>query len=59
MPAGEVDAMLAAPPPVTHYNPAAQPVLRLLRELRDRPPASALAIEKPGFRLSLKGREAP
>jgi oxaloacetate decarboxylase alpha subunit len=58
MPGQEVDAMLAAPPPVTHYNPAAQPVLRLLRELRDRPPASLLAVEKPGFLLSLKGREA-
>jgi oxaloacetate decarboxylase alpha subunit len=55
MPAPEVDAMKAAPPPVRHYNPAAQPVLRLLRELRDRPPAAALTVEKPGFRLSLKG----
>jgi hypothetical protein len=30
-------------------------VLRLLRELRDRPPAAALTVQKPGFRLSLKG----
>jgi oxaloacetate decarboxylase alpha subunit len=59
MPGQEVDAMLAAPPPVTHYNPAAQPVLRLLRELGDRPPASVLAVDKPGFRLSLKGPGAP
>jgi len=59
MPGEEVDAMLAAPPPVTHYNPAAQPVLRLLRELRDRPPAAAFAVEKPGFLLSLKRRETP
>ncbi|HEY6787252.1 MAG TPA: hypothetical protein VI365_08060 [Trebonia sp.] len=58
MPAAEVDAMKAAPPPATHYNPAAQPVLRLLRELRDRPPAAELTVEKPGFRLSLKGRKA-
>ncbi|HUN30404.1 MAG TPA: hypothetical protein VMU95_00175 [Trebonia sp.] len=57
MPGEEVDAMVAAPPPVTHYNPAAQPLLRLLRELRDRPPAAAFVVEKPGFRLSLKGRE--
>jgi oxaloacetate decarboxylase alpha subunit len=55
MPAAEVDAMKAAPPPVRHYTPAAQPVLRLLRELRDRPPAAALTVQKPGFRLSLKG----
>jgi hypothetical protein len=51
--------MLAAPPPVTHYNPAAQPVLRLPRELRDRPPASALTVDKPGFRLSLSQRQEP
>jgi oxaloacetate decarboxylase alpha subunit len=55
MPAAEVDAMLAAPPPVTHYNPAAQPVLRLLRELAGRPPAAELTVRKPGLRLSLKG----
>jgi hypothetical protein len=51
--------MRAAPPPATHYNPAAQPLLRLLRELRDRPPAAALTVEKPGFRLSLKAPDAP
>jgi oxaloacetate decarboxylase alpha subunit len=56
MPAAEVDAMKAAPPAVRHYNPAAQPVLRLLRELRDRPPVAALTVEKPGIRLSLRGR---
>jgi len=59
MPGEEVDAMRAAPPPATHYNPAAQPLLRLLRELRDRPPAAALTVEKPGFRLSLKAPDAP
>ncbi|HTU76356.1 MAG TPA: hypothetical protein VMG38_22795 [Trebonia sp.] len=59
MPGEEVDAMLAAPPPARHYNPAAQPVLRLLRELRDRPPAMALTVQKPGFLLSLKARGAP
>jgi oxaloacetate decarboxylase alpha subunit len=58
MPAAEVDAMTAAPPPAIHYNPAAQPVLRLLRELADRPPAAALTVDKPGFRLSLTGAAA-
>ena len=53
MPAGEVDGMLAAGPAVTHYNPGAQPVLRLLRSLASRPPISELTVEKPGFRLSL------
>jgi oxaloacetate decarboxylase alpha subunit len=56
MPGGEVDAMVSAPPPVTHYNPDTQPVLRLLRELADRRPAAELTVDKPGFRLSLKGR---
>ena len=56
MPAAEVDGMLAAGPAVTHYNPDAQPVLRLLRELGSRPPAAELTVNKPGFRLSLKGR---
>jgi oxaloacetate decarboxylase (Na+ extruding) subunit alpha len=56
MPTAEVDAMLAAEPAVTHYNPDAQPVLRLLRELGARPAPSLLAVDKPGFRLELKGR---
>ena len=58
MPGGEVDGMLAAGPPVTHYNPDAQPVLRLLRELGSRPPAAELTVDKPGFRLTLKGGAA-
>jgi len=53
MPAEEVDAMLAARPAPRHYNPELQPVLRLLRELGTRPPASRLVVDKPGFRLSL------
>jgi oxaloacetate decarboxylase (Na+ extruding) subunit alpha len=56
MPAAEVDAMLAAGPAVTHYNPDTQPVLRLLRELGSRPPATELTVDKPGFRLTLKGQ---
>jgi oxaloacetate decarboxylase (Na+ extruding) subunit alpha len=53
MPAGEVDAMLAAQPTTRHYTPEVQPVLRLLRELGSRPPASRLVVDKPGFRLEL------
>jgi oxaloacetate decarboxylase alpha subunit len=56
MPAAEVDAMNAAPRPVTHHNPGAVPVLRLLHELGQRPPVARLTVDKPGFRLSLKGR---
>jgi oxaloacetate decarboxylase alpha subunit len=56
MPAAEVDAMIAAGPAVTHYNPDTAAVLRLLRALGERPAARELTVEKPGFRLSLKGR---
>jgi oxaloacetate decarboxylase (Na+ extruding) subunit alpha len=56
MPGAEVDAMIAAGPAVTHYNPDLVPVLRLLRELGSRPAARELTVQKPGFRLSLKGR---
>jgi oxaloacetate decarboxylase alpha subunit len=55
MPAGEVDAMLAAAPAPRHYTPEVQPVLRLLRELGSRPPARELVVDKPGFRLALRG----
>jgi oxaloacetate decarboxylase (Na+ extruding) subunit alpha len=55
MPGGEVDGMLAAGPAATSYNPSAQPVLRLLRELGKRPAVDRLIVDKPGFRLELKG----
>jgi oxaloacetate decarboxylase (Na+ extruding) subunit alpha len=55
MPAEEVDAMLAARPAARHYHPEVQPVLRLLRELRSRPPVGRLVVAKPGFRLELRG----
>jgi oxaloacetate decarboxylase (Na+ extruding) subunit alpha len=54
MPAGEVDAMLAAGPARRHYNPDLKPVLDLLAGLAQRPGASSLIVEKPGFRLALK-----
>ena len=55
MPAEEVDAMVAARPAPRHYHPEVQPVLRLLRELGSRPPVERLVVEKPGFRLELRG----
>jgi oxaloacetate decarboxylase (Na+ extruding) subunit alpha len=58
MPAGEVDAMLAAGPARRHYNPGLKPVLDLLAGLAQRPEASSLIIEKPGFRLALKAGPA-
>jgi oxaloacetate decarboxylase (Na+ extruding) subunit alpha len=55
MPADQVDAMLAAGPARRHYNPDLAAVLRLLSGLRARPPVSELVIDKPGFRLALRG----
>ena len=54
LPAEEVDAMIAAGPAVTHYNPDLVPVLKLLRELGGRPAPRELTVQKPGFRLSLR-----
>jgi oxaloacetate decarboxylase (Na+ extruding) subunit alpha len=53
MPAGEVDAMLAAGPARRHYNPGLKPVLDLLAGLATRPAVSALVVDKPGFRLEV------
>jgi oxaloacetate decarboxylase (Na+ extruding) subunit alpha len=55
MPAGEVDAMLAAGPAKRHYNPDLRPVLDLLAGLGARDGVSGLVIGKPGFRLELSG----
>ena len=57
MPGEEVDAMLAAGPAPRHYNPSVQPLLRLLSELGSRPPVARLVVTKPGFRVSLGGRD--
>jgi oxaloacetate decarboxylase (Na+ extruding) subunit alpha len=53
MPAGEVDAMLAAGPARRHYNPDLKAVLDLLAGLGQRPGVSGVVIDKPGFRLEL------
>src|SRR5258705_8675952 len=59
MPAGEVDAMLAAGPAVKTYNPDTRPLLTLLRDVVKRPgPADELVVEKPGLRLALRRRRS-
>jgi oxaloacetate decarboxylase alpha subunit len=58
MPAGEVDAMLAAGPARRHYNPDLKPVLDLLAGLAARPALSDLVVDKPGFRLELHAGDA-
>ncbi|MGB6453366.1 MAG: hypothetical protein WBH47_02655 [Streptosporangiaceae bacterium] len=61
MPAGEVDAMVAAGPAPRRYNPELKPVLDLLSGLAARPPVARLRVDKPGFRLELHAEpdEAP
>jgi oxaloacetate decarboxylase alpha subunit len=54
MPAGQVDAMLAAGPAPRHYNPELKPVMNLIRQLTRRPELSQVAISKPGFKLELR-----
>jgi oxaloacetate decarboxylase alpha subunit len=58
MPAGQVDAMLAAGPALRHYNPELKPVMNLIRQLARRPELSAVSVTKPGFKLELR-RNAP
>ncbi len=54
MPAGEVDAMIAAGPARRNYTPALRPVLKLLEGLAQRPAAARdLVIRRPGFGLAL------
>lgn len=59
MPAEQVDAMKAAGPAPRTYNPGIAPVMHLLRQLATRRDIARLTIEKPGFRLELKGPPAP
>ena len=54
MPAGQVDAMLAAGPAPHHYNPDLKPVMTLLRNLAGHPELSEVSITKPGFKLELR-----
>jgi oxaloacetate decarboxylase alpha subunit len=56
MPPEHVDAMIAAGPAPRRRNPELQPLLALLRGLRERPPLERLVLERPGFRLELRGR---
>jgi oxaloacetate decarboxylase alpha subunit len=55
MPAEQVDAVIAAGPAKRHYNPDARPLLELIRELTQRPRTEQIVVEKPNFRLELRG----
>ena len=54
MPAGQVDAMRAAPAAARHYDPQNKPVLELLYRLLARRDLTDVDIRKPGFRLALR-----
>lgn len=54
MPAGQIDAMLAAGPAERRYDPSAKPTLALLRKLTARGDLTRVSVEKPGFRLELR-----
>jgi len=58
MPAGQVDAMVAAGPAPRRYDARLKPVLELLRGLCARRDLEHVTIDKPGFRLELR-RHAP
>jgi oxaloacetate decarboxylase alpha subunit len=47
--------MKAAGPAAGTYNPDLAPVMRLLRQLAVRRDIARLSVEKPGFKLELKG----
>lgn len=56
MPGGLVDTMLATGPAPRRYDPELRPLMSLLRQLTSRHDLSQVTVEKPGFRLELRGR---
>lgn len=54
MPAGQVDAMVAAGPARRDYDPGVSPVLELIRKLTARDDLDYIAVEKAGMRLKLR-----
>lgn len=54
MPAEQVDAMQAAGPAATYYDPAQRPVMALLRGLLARTDLTRVSVEKAGIKLELE-----
>jgi oxaloacetate decarboxylase alpha subunit len=54
MPAGQVDAMLAAPPANRLYDPSTRPIMHLIRQLTARRDLDRISVRKPGFSLELR-----
>jgi hypothetical protein len=42
-----------------HYNPETRALLKLLRDMKQRPAVAHFIVEKPGFRLQLRAGAAP
>jgi oxaloacetate decarboxylase alpha subunit len=59
MPRGQVDAMINKAPCRPHYNPETRALLKLLRDMKQRPAVAHFIVEKPGFRLQLRAGAAP
>ena len=59
MPAGQVDAMKAAGPAETAYDPEMVPVMNLIRRLTARRDLSYISVEKQDFKLELRAPSAP
>jgi len=59
MPGGLVDAMLASGPAPRRYDPSQRPLMSLIRQLTSRKDLSRVTVEKPGFRLELRGKGLP
>lgn len=58
MPAGQVDAMLAAGPALRHYDPSTKPIMSLIRKLSTRRDLKRISVKKAAFSLELK-RHSP
>jgi oxaloacetate decarboxylase (Na+ extruding) subunit alpha len=54
MPAGQVDAMLAAAPAKRLYDPATKPIMSLIRELTARRDLDQISVRKAAFSLELR-----
>lgn len=58
MPQEQVDAMVAAGPCQSHYNPLLSPVEKLVKELSSRKDVSHAEVERNGFKLELRTNQA-
>ncbi|HEY0745060.1 MAG TPA: hypothetical protein VGD63_00060 [Steroidobacteraceae bacterium] len=54
MPTGQVDAMLAAPPAIRHYDPSTKPIMTLIRQLTARRGLDRISVRKAAFSLELR-----